>query len=139
MIPIRPNLWIAYNWYEVQDLLGKPHDYHVITVAEESPVKGKEFFPLKKGKGNDIKEFWKACHSVMDSAFNLGRKTLVHSVEGDNRSPAVVVGALMILEHNDLEASYKELVNKYPKVRIHPYLSKLLLELQEQEEYDRSH
>lgn len=118
------NLWIG-NWQEASKVL----DFHIVTCASDSPFTGHKKFDLVDGPGNDL-SLVKEAVNYTSEVYKSGDTVLVHCHSGRSRSALIVVGALMQITGKSLCECYDRLINCYEKTRIHPYLAKLLLELE---------
>jgi len=121
MNEIIPRLCLG-DWMAARD---SHSDFHVVTVAVDSPFIGDEHFKLVDGPGNSRLEFDKAVCSVAE-AYNQGKSVLVHCVAGQSRSAAVVVSALMALQDLDWCQAYNLVIKQKPNVRIHPAFAEFL-------------
>lgn len=126
MTELIPNLFIG-NWHEARSAQG----FYIVTVAGDSPFVGQEHFCLIDGPGNDTEVFRQAVNAV-HVACQQNKKVLVHCIGGRSRSAAVIVAAATKLTGRPLCEIYDELLRKHDGpgygARIHPHLSKLLLE-----------
>jgi len=103
---------------------------HVITVAHDSPFHGHEKFDLVDGPGNDPTVFKAAVTAVCNAAINGNKPILVHCHGGRSRSAAVLVAAIARLNNLSVFEAYERVIAKHDPVRIHPAMSKLLMEVQ---------
>lgn len=110
------------NW---QDAERHAPNYHVVTVAVDSPFIGHEHFKLVDGPGNPPQVFHAAVAATI-AAHKHGRDVLVHCVGGRSRSAAVCVAAITALQNRSVFDAYEHVITKHSEARIHPYLSKFL-------------
>lgn len=126
MTELIPNLFIS-NWHDARNA----RDFYIVTVAVDSPFIGNEHFKLIDGPGNSEHDFHNAVEAVR-IAYLEGKRVLVHCIGGRSRSAAVIIAAATKLTGRPLCEIYDELLCKHDGpgygARIHPHLSKLLLE-----------
>lgn len=126
MTEVIPNLFIG-NW---KDAELHANELYVITVAGDSPFIGNEHFKLNDGPGNPPGLLESAADSV-HKAYSNGKKILIHCHGGRSRSAAVTVLSIMKILNKNLCEAYDLAKDKHDITRIHPYLSKILLEIEE--------
>lgn len=124
MTEVIPRLHIG-NWHDARENL---NTMHVVTVACDSPVTGRVKFDLIDGPGNNRELIVQAANYVMD-AHDYGDNVLVHCHGGRSRSGVVTVLAMTKITGKNVCECYDLLVNTHKSTRIHPFLSKLLLEI----------
>lgn len=126
MTELIPRLFIS-NWHQAR----ASQRFYIVTVAADSEFIGDEHYKLVDGPGNDKEVFNAAVKAVCD-AHRSGKQVLVHCIGGRSRSAAVIVAAATILTGKPLCELYDLLLYKHDGsstgARIHPHLSKLLLE-----------
>ncbi len=131
MTEVIPNLFIG-NWRDAEraafDAAHNGSSMHIVTVAHDSPFVGNLHFKLVDGPGNDP-EILRAAAESVSTAYKLGMRVLVHCHGGRSRSGAVIVLVVMSILGTGLCEAYDLVANKHEITRIHPYLSKIMLEL----------
>lgn len=111
--------------------------WHIVTVAIDSTFKGDQFFGFHDGPGNyeDILLHTISRVSTKYMELRTGvppgksiKKLLIHCIGGRSRSATIMLGVLCLVNHWSLDEAYKLLIEVHPKTRIHPHLSKLLID-----------
>lgn len=125
MTELIPRFYIG-NWREAQIA---PENFHVVTcMNDESGFCRNARFELVDGPGNEITLLIAAIEHVVKT-YAEGATILVHCHGGRSRSATVSIASIAKIRCLSLCEAYDLVKDKHEITRVHPYLSKMLLEL----------